>query len=164
MRGMFAVVTIALAASGCSFKTARIERALLSYQRTLRLEVALIDNFPVVGSGFELRLMLTNVSPSETVRACLGSSRSFVLTADPAVPGRKSIDEDRRVVEHPGCVRRFELGPGTVLEWVDRANVNIGPGVARLSASVSVIHPTDCDRDGCHETEIKAPDVRLSLR
>ena len=156
--------TIAASVSACSLKMARIGRVLRTYEDVLRLDVALVDSSPVAPTTIDLRLTLLNVSTTETVRACLGYTRDYVLMADPIEPGRKPLDEDVRTVDHPYCDRRFELGPGEKLEWIDRANVNIGSGTGRLFASVSIVHPRDCDRYGCYDTQIKAPELRLTVR
>jgi len=79
------------------------------------------------------------------------------------VPGRKPLDLDARIVDHPDCERRFELAPGQKLEWVEQAKLDIGPGPARLSAWVSIVHPRDCERYGCYGTKIKAPDMKVTI-
>jgi hypothetical protein len=167
IRAAGTVLVLAIAAASgtaCSLKLARVDRALKFYGRALALEIAPIENSPAAGSTMDLRLILRNVSQTETVRACLGYSREYVLFAEPIIAGRKPLAIDTRVIDHPGCDRRFELTPGAKLEWIDRASVNIGPGAARLSGFVSVVHPADCDRYGCYDTYIKAPDLQLIVR
>jgi hypothetical protein len=161
-----AVVLCAVLASACATKITRIDRALKTYDRALKLSIHVNPNTPIAGQAFEIHLSLQHTDPSgAAITACLGTSHEYRVLAVPV--NRKSLkplDVEVSVVDHPGCERRFTLEPSERLEWVQPSRLNIGPGPAELSGWVAVVHPKDCDQYGCYQTRINAPALRVDFK
>jgi hypothetical protein len=145
----------------------RIERALKTYEKTLKLTIEVEPDTPTAGQPFQLRFSLQHVGVvPEPLIACVGANHEYTVLAVPLAPGiaRKPLDTNIATVDHPACGRRFTLRPSETLEWQDTARLDIGPGRAVLSGWIAVVHPTDCDQYGCYETHIEFPRVSLLFK
>jgi hypothetical protein len=126
---------VVAAAAGCDQMP---DRAFASLEATLTLRIARIT--PVGAEKTSLDLELANRGTARA-HGCLGSGRS--------VTGSRS---SRSVsgVDHPGCVRAFELNPGGVLAWSETHDVTVRPGEpADAAVEVQILNPRRCSPTGC---------------
>lgn len=73
--------------------------------------------------------------------ACLGPGRLVSGLSDGA---------SMTWVDHPGCVREFELGPGTVFGWSETHDVAVPPErLVEASIEVQILNPRRCSSVGC---------------
>jgi hypothetical protein len=66
-------------------------------------------------------------------------------------------------VDHPSCVREFELDPGGVLAWSETQDVTVPPGLpGEASIEVQILNPRRCSSVGCAGFMVESPPVATS--
>jgi hypothetical protein len=94
---------------------------------------------------------------SASVRACLGPSRS--LSYEVASRGGTSS----RFVDHPGCVRQFDILPSGVITWDETLEVSRLPeGPVTVEVSIEIVNPRRCQgAAGCTALNVKSNQVQI---
>jgi hypothetical protein len=127
--------TVVAAAVGCDQLP---DREFASLKGTLTLRVARIT--PVGAEKTRFDLELTNRGAGGA-KACLGPGRSVT-----GLRGSGSFSG----VDHPSCVRDFQLNPGGVLAWSETHDVAVRPGEpVEAAVEVEILNPRRCSSGGC---------------
>ena len=137
---------------------ARVTAALRHYEAYLRFEATPDRTTAAQHESLVVTYRLLNTY-SEPIAACIGVSNHYTFFGPAGVAQRLGP-----VVDHPYCVRPFNLEPHDTLVWTDTATVlPAGPGKTRFFAHLHIVHPKDCDIYGCYDIHLKSTPVEITL-
>ena len=152
-----AAISVALLIAGCGayaghglWSFVQAKRNLQLFDEALRLSIEAPDILLYGGGRIELSLRLANES-AHVVNACLGPSRGV------SVQFEDSSRSDSTGVDHPDCIRRFDLRPAAAFVWLETMEFPAapsGPGV--IEVTVEVLDPEHCSSIGCPATVVRA--------
>lgn len=157
MRTCAIVLAVAVVAdlSGCATAVPGVPK----YEEKLDLSLKLERSDFATGEVATATLTLRNVSTA-AVAGCVGEAKGYNISGTRKSTGRSNT------VDHPGCLRRFELAPGQVLEWTEPVEIlDVGEGPGRLNAWIQVVDPEHCDKNhGCDFSHISSRFVAVTVK
>lgn len=147
------LASLVLVVAVCTPKRVGIQ----NYERCLRLDVAIPPDVRL-GSVVDAHYVLRN-DGDQLVEACLSQRKGYNLINSVAPHGLGYV------VDHPGCVHRFVLDAGEILEWTDEVEImqQVGVGPLSVDAWVEIVDPMSCDRYGCDSVHISSGDILIDV-
>lgn len=129
------------------------------YEEKLDLSLKLEKSDFATGEITLATLTLRNVSTT-AVAACVGEAKGYNISGTRKSTGRSNT------VDHPGCIRRFEMSPGQAIEWTEPIEIlDVGEGPGKLNAWIQVVDPNHCDKNyGCDFSHISSRFVAVTLK
>jgi hypothetical protein len=125
--------------------------AFASLEGSLTLRIVQITSAGAEEARFDLELR--NGGAKRAV-ACLGPGRGIKRMVGPW---------SFIWVDHPSCVREFDLGPGGVFAWSETHDVAVRPGPpVEASIEVQILNPSRCSSVGCAGFMIESPPLTTS--
>jgi hypothetical protein len=93
----------------------------------------------------------------ESVSACLGMSRRVSYEAN------SRGGTSGTFVDHPGCVREFEIPPSGVMSWDENLKVSGLPrGPVEVEVTIEIVNPRRCQGGvGCTTLDVKSNQVQI---